>query len=411
MKKLIIFILCGYSLMAAVTTSYERSNEDAQKIVSEVFSGVKNISLSPVQNEGKALYQLSHTDNTVMSLCYSSTLDGIRQHSSEDKLSKYLLVTPLLKGQVHLIVSSNSRFKTIYDLERHNVSMGEEGTSTHLTAQSIFIDANINVSEFHYSLNEAMRRLIGGGLDAVVALGKAPIDVLGNYDGKFKLISVPSTGNHQSATIDASNYNLSANTMTLASDLLLIAKKESVSKYSLNTLLSQVTRNLLHGQGTDVNAICSGNGNYGLNVSPTLRSTCTQYQNELVSSGKSKVVVSLDLLRQANTIDDVEIYYDSLRQNKAVGGLSSDTELAKLKQVYNFYKSAGGSKLMIKSYVNSNESDAYENAQFIFKTLRKMGISRSNMIIKSFNQSTFCKNPQKPHCGFLNRKITFEFID
>ena len=66
---------------------------------------------------------------------------------------------------------------------------------------------------------------------------------------------------------------------------------------------------------------------------------------------------------------------------------------------------------MIKSYVNSNETDAYDNAQYIFKQLRRMGVSRSDMIIKSFNNSTFCKNPQKPYCSFLNRKIIFEFLN
>lgn len=411
MKNILTFLLLSGSLMAGITTSYERNNDDAERLVPELFGGVNNISLSPAVNESKALYQLSHNSNTVMSLCYSTTLESIQQHSSSDKLSKYLLVTPVLKGELHLIVPANSRFKTIYDLDRHNVSMGLEGTATHLTAQSIFLDAHIGVSEFHYDLNEAMRRLIGGGLDAVVALGKSPISILGNYQGKFKLLSVPSTGSHRSATIQASQYGLSRNVMTLASDLLLIAKKDAVNKQSLNTLLSKVTRNLLHANGTDINSICSGNGNYGLNVSRSLSSTCTQYQNELASSGKGKVVVALDLLRQANTIDDVEIYYDALRHNKAVGGLSFDTESAKLKQVYSFYTKNKGAKLMIKSYVNSNEGDAYSNAQFIFKQLRKMGISRSDMIIKSFNQSSFCQDTQKPHCGFLNRKITFEFME
>ena len=411
MRGLIIFILFTYSLLATVTISYERSNDDAERLVPELFNKVNNISLSPATNESKALYQLSHNSNTVMSLCYSTTLENIKKHTKGDKLSKYLLVTPVLKGEVHLIVSINSRFKTIYDLERHNVGMGIADSATNLIAQSIFLDANVPVSEFHYTLNESMRRLIGGGLDAVVALGKAPIDVLGNYQGKFRLLNVPSTSYHRATTIDGSNYGLASTTSTVASDLLLIAKKDSVYKYSLNTMLSQITRNLLYANGTDVNSICSDNGNYPLSVSPTLNSTCTQYQNEQLSSGNKKVVVTLDLLRQANSIDSVEIYSDALRQNKAVGGLSFDTEVAKIKQVYNFYKKAQGSKLMIKSYVNSNETDAYDNAQYIFKQLRRMGVSRSDMIIKSFNNSTFCKNPQKPYCNFLNRKILFEFLN
>ena len=410
MRGLILFSLLTLSLTASVTTSYERDNDDAGRLVAELFSGVNNISLSPVKNESKALYQLSHNDNTAMSICYSTTLENIKRHSKVDKLSKYLLVTPLLKGELHLIVSSNSRFKTIYDLERHNIGMGLEGTATHLIAQSIFLDANIPVSEFHYTLNESMRRLIGGGLDAVVALGKAPIDVLKNYKGKFKLITVPSTGSHMAATIDGSKYGLSSSTMTLASDLLLIAKKDSVNKQSLNTLLSKVTRNLLHANETDVNSICSGNGNYGLSVSRSLSSSCTQYQNELASSRGKKVVVALDLLRQASSLEMVEIYNDALRYDKAVGGLSFDTESSKLKQVYNFYKQNKGAKLMIKSYVNSNEGDAYSNAQYIFKQLRRMGIPRSDMIIKSFNQSSFCQDTKKPYCNFLNRKITFESV-
>jgi len=410
MKGLITFILLTYSLVATVVTSYERNNDDANRLVSELFNGVSNISLSPTANESQALYQLANADSTIMSLCYSTTLENIKKHSSSDKLSKYLLVTPVLKGELHLIVLAHSRFKTIYDLEKHNIGMGLEGSATDLIAQTLFVDANIPVSEFHYTLNESMRRLIGGGVDAVVALGKAPIDILGNYQGKFKLLSVPSTGDHQSATIEANHYNLSRNVMTIASDLLLIAKKDALKGQNLNTLLSKSTRNLLHANGTDMNSICSNNGNYGLNVSPTLRSSC-KYQNELANSGNGgEVMVTLDLLRQANSLEQVEIYNDALRQNKAVGGLSFDTEAAKLKQVYDFYKRGGGSKLMIKSYVNSNENDAYLNAQFVFKHLRKMGIHRSDMIIKSFNQSNFCKNTQKAHCNFLNRKIVFEFI-
>ena len=410
MRGLILITLFTCSLLATVTSSYESSNDDAERLMPELFNKVNSVSLSPMPNESKALYQLSHNANTVMSLCYSTTLENIKKHSKADKLSKYLLVTPVLKGEVHLIVSINSRFKTIYDLERHNIGMGPVDTATNLIAQSIFLDANIPVSEFHYTLNESMRRLIGGGLDAVVALGKVPIDVLGSYRGKFRLLNVPSTY-HRATTIDGTNYGLASNTNTMASDLILIAKKDAVDKYSLNTVLSKVTRNLLYANGTDTSSICSDNGNYGLSVSPTLSSTCTQYQNEQLRSGSKKLVMTLDLLRQADSIDAVEIYTDALRQNKTVGGLSSETEVAKIKQVYNFYKEAKGSKLMIKSYVNSNENDAYENAQYIFKQLRRMGISRSNMIIKSFNNSTFCKNPQKPYCNFLNRKITFEFLN
>ena len=411
MRGLILFTLFTCSLLANITATYESSNDDAERLMPELFNKVNSVSLSPMPNESKALYQLAHNSNTVMSLCYSTTLENIQKHTKSDKLSKYLLVTPVLKGEVHLIVNINSRFKTIYDLERHNVGMGVVDSATNLIAQSIFLDANVPVSEYHYSLNESMRRLIGGGLDAVVALGKAPIDLLGSYQGKFRLLNVPSTSYHRATTIDGSKYGLATNTSTLASDLVLISKKEAVDKYSLNTIFSKVTRNLLYANGTDVNSICSDNGNYGLSVSPTLNSACTQYQNEQLSSGSKKVVMTLDLLRHADSLDAVEIYSDALLKNRTVGGLSSETEVAKIKQVYNFYREAKGSKLMIKSYVNSNENDAYENAQYIFKTLRKMGISRSDMIIKSFNESTFCKNPQKPYCSFLNRKITFEFLN
>jgi hypothetical protein len=413
MKKITLFLCITNFLFATNTVTYERYNDDAVNLVPELFSGINSLSLSAIENESTALYKLSHTSNTIMSLCYSTTLEGIEAHGGASKLSKYTLVAPVKKGQLHLIVPIRSRFKSIYDLERHNVSMDIEGTATDLIAQTLFLDAKITVSAFHYDLNEAMRRLIGGGLDAVVALGKSPIDVLQNYQGKFKLITVPASSGHKSVIINGSSYGLSTNTPTLSSDLLLIGKKDAIEKQSLNPLLSKITRNLLHSNQADVQSICANNGIYPLSVSSTLRSSCNQYQNELQSSGehKGEVIVALDLLRQANSIEEIEIYNDALRHNKAVGGLSYDTEVAKLKQVHRFYKNAHGSKLIIKSYVNSNEGDAYQNAQFIFKQLRKMGINRGDMILKSFNQSTFCHNNQKAHCNFLNRKILFEFLN
>lgn len=411
MKSLIIFFLFNYFLIAGVTTSYENNNDDARILIPKLFNGVNNISLSPTNNESQALYQLSHKKETLMSLCYSTTLEGIIKHNTSDKLSKYMLVTPILKGEVHLIISANSRFRTINDLEKHNVSMGVEGTANNLIGKSIFLDANIPISEFHYSFNEGMRRLLGGGIDAVVALGKSPLALLSNYKGKFKLLSIPSNGTHRNATIRNDVYGLAGNTMTISSDLLLIAKRKEIEQHSLNTLLSQVTRNLLHSNGVDIPSLCSNNGNYGLSVSSTLNASCTQYKNELANSGKGKVIVALDLLRQANSIEEVEIYNDALRKNKAIGGLSFDTESAKFKQVYDFFKKEKGSKLIIKSYVNSNEGDAYTNAKFIFKYLRKMGINRGDMIIKSFNNNNFCLDNKQHECNFLNRKIIFEFSE
>lgn len=410
LKGVTLLTLLSTLLFSTVTISYDRNNDDAQTAISQTFNGVDNISLSPAPNEGKALYELGNFDQTVMAVCYSSTLDGIAQHGGSNKLSKYMLVTPLVKGELHLIVRKDSKFKSIYDLERRNISMGYDGSAVNLTAKSIFVDANIAVSEFNYELNEAMRRLLGGGIDAVVAIGHAPISILQNYEGKFKLLNVPSTGNYKSATIQGSKYGLGKDTMTFAGDLLLIAKKDAVAKYSLNTLLSSVTRNLLQSNNSTLNEICSNNGNYGLSVSPSLRSSCTQYQNELASQGSSEVVITLDLLRQANSIGEIEIYNDALRHNTAVGGLSFDTEQAKLKQLSALFAKEKGAKLLIKSYVNSSEGDAYSNAQYIFQYLRKTGVNRSNMIIKSFNESSFCHDPNKPYCSFLNRKITFEVV-
>lgn len=408
MKRLFTFIALTYSLVAGVNTSYERNNEDVQNIVPKLLKGITSISLSPVQSESKALYQLSHSSSTVMSLCYSTTLENIQAHTQEDKLLKYMLVTPVHKGEVHLIVARNSRLKTVYDLERHNIGMGLEGSSTHLIGQSLFLDADISVREFNYTLNESMRRLIGGGLDAVVAIGKAPIQTLKNYQGKFKLISIPATGSHRNTNILGHSYGLSMDTMTLSGDLLLIAKKDAL--HSSTPLWSKTIRNLLFSKDTDVNALCSDNGHYGLSVFRGLKSACTEYQNQALSRGDKKVVIALDLLRQSNSLDEIEIYNDALRHGMSVGGLNFNTESSKLQQVYKFFKKNKNAKLLIKSYVNSTEGDAYSNAQFIFKQLKKMGIRRSNMIIKSFNQSTFCTNSQKPHCDFLNRKIIFEEI-
>jgi len=414
MKSLSIVALLSSYIFAGVNVSYDSKNDAVSSLVAKLFGGVENISLNPASNEAKALYDLKTLSSPTMAICYSNTIDGIKAQGGSEKLDEYLMLTPLLKGQLHLIVRANAPFKSIHDLERHNVSMGLSGSALNLTSKTLFIDSNVGVSEFNYDLNEAMGRLLGGGVDAVVAIGNAPIEELKKYQGHFKLLNVASSGK-KSTTIGADKYGLSGDVISVASDLILIAKKEVVTQNNLTPLASKITRKLISDKLSSVEAICSNNGGYSLSVSPTLSTTCTQYQNELISSGKKEVVITLDLLRQANSIEEIELYIDSLQSSQMIGGLSKDTELSKLQQVYNLLKKqkerSPNAKLMIKSYVGSTQSDGYENAQVIFKYLQKSGISRGDMIIKSFNQDTFCKDPKKQHCNFLNRKLLFEFIE
>ncbi|KIM05384.1 MAG: hypothetical protein KN64_02515 [Sulfurovum sp. AS07-7] len=416
MRSLALITLLSSYLFSGVVVSYERTNEDAQAMVSKIFSGLEGVSLSPAQNEAKALYELKSSTSPTMALCYSNTIDGIKKQGGAERLLEYMMITPLLKGELHVIVrAGDTRFKSINDLERHNVGMGLSGTALNLMAKSLFVDNDIGVSEFNYELEESMGRLMGGGLDAVVAIGQAPIGTLKRYEGKFKLLNVASVNNSRSATIPASSYGLSGDVMSIASDLLLIGKKDSIAQNNLTPLMSKLTRKLISHKSTNMESICSNNGQYPIPVASTLASNCTQYQNELVSSGKKEVVVTIDLLRVASRIEDIEIYMDALSANQMVGGLSNDSENAKLKQVFGYFQkhkeSSPNSKLLIKSFVGSSQGDAYSNAQVVFKYLQKSGISRGDMVIKSFNQDSFCLNPQKPHCNFLNRKVIFEFVD
>lgn len=137
-----------------------------------------------------------------------------------------------------------------------------------------------------------------------------------------------------------------------------------------------------------------------------LKSTQVTENTNGITNGKSNIHT-----KSITSVNDIEIYYHALFYGKSFLGIDKKTELQKINRLLVYYNEElelnNQTKIVIKSY--SNKSNAYNVAQKVFKLLKGKGISRSKMIIKSFN-NVKCEKRTNSNCDYLHTKILFEFI-
>jgi len=399
-------ILLSQAIFANTNIAYDRNNIELEQILSKIVFNIPTIATKPVLNQSKGLYQIKNFDDVSITTIMLITLNAIN-NNNPNKVKKYTILSPLQQQQLHLVVSKNSRYKTIYDLNNRNVNVGREGNGIDLFTLSLSSVFKLKFNNQYNDTEASILNMIkGAGIDAVMFSDKVPSKYLNKYKDYIRLINIPTMKGFKQSLINKKVYKQNNDTISVASDTLLIATNKYVNNTPDDT--NKLIDNIFKNSKIDKSAIC--NQSYMFPIYPYQKSTCTHYAQSLKSPNKSNYTrkISLSLVKKINTIEDIEIYNYALVKNILFGGLSKKTELKKINLLLKFYKEEGkSSKIIIKSY--SSTGNANKAARKLFKILKKKGVSRGKMIIKSFNEQK-CSNTSDNNCKYINSKITFEFI-
>ena len=407
MKAILLYLVfITLTLLSAATNiAYDRNNVEIEQILSKVVFDIEDISVRPVLNQSKGLYQIKDFDDVSMATSLSVTLNAIN-NDDPSKANKYTLISALQKQKIHIVVSKASQYRTIYDLNNRNVNVGVEGNAMDLFSMSLSSVFKIMFNKQYNKPQSAITNMIqGGGIDAVMFSEKLPFEFLSKYKEHIRLISIPSMKGFKQVIINKKTYNQDNDVMSIESDLVLIGSNEYISNNQIS--VNKIIDNIFNNKQIDKLDIC--NRAYVLQTYQYQKSKCSHF-NKMKNIGKLDKPKKqlLNLVKKINSIEDIEVYSYALLKKKTFGGLSKQTELKKLEEIIKYYKEEGGSqKIIIKSY--SSSSDAYKGGQKIFKLLKKRGVKRGNMIIKSFNQ-TKCNKKADMECQYINNKVIFEFL-
>ena len=402
---LLYFTLFIYTLLSASTNvAYDRNSVEIEQILSKITFDVKGVSTKPVLNQSKGLYEIKNFEEVSMTTISSVTLNAIFKNDAT-KANSYTLISPLETQQIHIAVNKLSQYKTIYDLNNRNVNIGIEGNAMDLFSMSLTSVFKIMFNKQYNRPNSAIANMLqGGGIDAVMFSGKVPSAYLTKYKAHIRLISIPSMAGFKQTMIDKKIYNQDSDTMSIESSLLLISTNEYLNNNPMS--VNKIIDNIFINKQVNKSGIC--NKNYVLKTYQYQKSKCISFiRTKNVSKSNKPQKKVLNLVKTITSVEDINIYTNALLHNKGFGGLSKKTELNKLNKLIKYYKEEGAKKIIIKSY--SSNSKAYKEGQKIFKLLKKRGVKRGNMIIKSFNENR-CSKKTNIECQYINNKVTFELL-
>ncbi|MDF1875249.1 hypothetical protein JHD48_05850 [Sulfurimonas sp. SAG-AH-194-I05] len=414
MKLIIYVLLFTQSIFASTQISYDRNNIHLEKILNKITYSEAEISLKPYANQSQALLGIKNLDTVSIVASHVSTIDAIYK-SNPTIATKYSVLAFLQEQSIHIAVRKGARFKTIYDLHKRNVNVGREANAMDLFANTLSTVFKLNFKNQYNHTQDALNNMIhNGGIDAVLFTDTVPSNLLLPYKDSIQLLNIPNIQGFKQRLIPKNAYAQSDDVMSIESDLILIATQ----KYIINNAdaVQRLIENIFSSATIKGRTLCTKK--YSLRTATRVAKECKKNIQVLDSNTPKQSLQrkpkkrGLNLVKKIETIEDIELYSYPLFKNKSFGKLTRAGELKKIKQLIHFYEEEKTlnkkTKLIIKSY--SNTGNSYALAQKTFKILKKKGIPRSSMIIKSFNTQKKCNASMHVECKYIQTKILFEFL-
>jgi uncharacterized protein len=115
----------------------------------------------------------------------------LRQDSAT-AFDKIKVVLNLYPEEIH-VLSNKKEIQSFYHLEGKRVSVGTEGSGSAVSAAVLFTVYDINPTVFFDAVEDAIKRMDEGGLDAMIFVGGAPVPFIGKLGGKMHLVRLPAS--------------------------------------------------------------------------------------------------------------------------------------------------------------------------------------------------------------------------
>jgi hypothetical protein len=100
------------------------------------------------------------------------------------------VILNLYYEEIHVLTKSDG-IRSISQLEGKRVAVGPEGSGSALTAAVLLTAYDLNVERSFDTPNDALRKLEGGELDALIFVGGAPVPAFENLDAGFRFVRLP----------------------------------------------------------------------------------------------------------------------------------------------------------------------------------------------------------------------------
>ena len=188
-------------LTASRTGTYYRLVQDIGRLLTDKCG----FTVNPIETNG-SLYNLTHLKDRGIKLAlvqsdvlhYVLARNDIYDMANWAKFYRYVL--PLYPEDVHLVTKKRLNIKSLQDLARKNVAIGEQDSGTFVTSTLILKESQIQVKPLTINPDKALKRLLSDNLsnedrvDAFFLVAGKPVPLLKESNDEFKnLTLVPIT--------------------------------------------------------------------------------------------------------------------------------------------------------------------------------------------------------------------------
>jgi TRAP transporter TAXI family solute receptor len=198
MKFVLILLLllgCHPALALTIATgtpegTYYQIAQDIKKIADK-----EGIPFDIIQTNGSLdninLLGLEKVDLAILQLdVLKVTSDRMQTKADFNIFEVMKVILNLYFEEIHVLTKSES-IRSITQLEGKRVAVGPEGSGSALTAAVLLTAYDLRVEKLFDAPNDALRKLEGGELEALIFVGGAPVPAFGDRDAGFRFVRLP----------------------------------------------------------------------------------------------------------------------------------------------------------------------------------------------------------------------------
>jgi len=192
---LLLLLSCRPALALTIATgtpegTYYQIAQDIKKIADK-----EGIPFDIIQTNGSLdninLLGLEKVDLAILQLdVLKVTSDRMQTKADFNIFEVMKVILNLYFEEIHVLTKSES-IRSISQLEGKRVAVGPEGSGSALTAAVLLTAYDLHVERSFDTPNDALRKLEGGELDALIFVGGAPVPAFENLDASFRFVRLP----------------------------------------------------------------------------------------------------------------------------------------------------------------------------------------------------------------------------
>ncbi|MET0502482.1 MAG: TAXI family TRAP transporter solute-binding subunit [Candidatus Binatia bacterium] len=177
--------------------------------------------------------------------------DAVKQQKGLDVFDKIKVVLNLYPEEIH-VLSNKKEIQSFYHLEGKRVSVGTEGSGSAVSAAVLLTVYDINPTVSFDTVEDAIKRMDEGSLDAMIFVGGAPVPFIGKLGGKMHLVRLPASPTLEQiylrTRLGKAQYNwAAADTETYAVPSSIMGLDNRDEKYAAQ--MQRMVLSVLNGKG------------------------------------------------------------------------------------------------------------------------------------------------------------------